>query len=94
MAVAIVYETHPKVTFGAFTFRKIGLTFTGVTGAEISTGLSNVIGAWYQPNGTDDHGIVYLNSASASTTEDDLGSVYIDSVTSDDTGFLYAYGAA
>lgn len=67
-------------------------TFTGVTGGEVKTGLSNVISARYTPQTTEDYGLIYPNSATASATEDDFGSCYIDGVTSGDIGILEVIG--
>ena len=66
--------------------------FDSVTGGEIKTGMANVEFASYSPFTSDNHGIVYSNSASASAVEDDFGSVYVDSVTSSDEGKLFVIG--
>lgn len=68
-------------------------TFTSVTGGEIKTGLNVVDGGWYMPQTSDDHGVLYKNSASASATEDDWGSFYVDGVTSNDVGFTLVIGS-
>lgn len=69
----------------------IELTFTGVTGGKVVTGLQNVVSAVYQPTKTDDHGYVKRNSSDASGTFE-AGSVYVDGVTSGDTGDLIVSG--
>lgn len=67
------------------------LTFTGVTGGEVKTGLANVVFAQYSPNKTDDHGVAYRNFSDAGSTAA-AGSVYVDGVTSGDTGRLMVIG--
>lgn len=68
------------------------VSFASVTSGETATGLQNVIFASYQPETSDDHGIINLNSATASETQDDPGSVFVSSVTSDDNGVLLVIG--
>ena len=92
MALTSTVRGKNVVVAGNVKRKYFDLTFTSVTGGEVKTGLSNVYFAVYVPSTTEDAGIVYLNSASASATEDDFGSVYIDGVTSDDTGYLMVEG--
>ena len=68
------------------------IDFDSVTGGLIQTGLSRVISATYDPQTSDDHGIVYINSTTASETEDDPGDVYVDGVTANDIGRLRVVG--
>lgn len=70
----------------------IDLTFTSVTGGEVKTGLSQVDFASYSPATSDDHGIVYVNYSDTGSTVSG-GSVYVDGVTSNDTGKLFVFGA-
>lgn len=76
---------------GNYVLKIIDCNFASVTAGEVITGLSNVVGSWYQPNVSDDHGINYNNYSDAGSTAKP-GSVYIDGVTSDDTGQLFAIG--
>ena len=68
------------------------LTFTSVTAGEVKTGLHDILYASYTPTKTATSPVVYINSASASAVEDDLGSIYLNGVTSGDTGMLFIIG--
>jgi len=92
MALTTAVRGPNLINLGAVKLKIIKCTFTSVTGGEVKSGFGQVIGAIYQPETSDDHGVVYMNSASASATEDDFGSVYVDGVTSDDVGYLYIIG--
>jgi len=92
MALTTAIRGPNVINLGAVKMKIIKCTFTSVTGGEIKTGFGQVIGALYQPETSDNHGVVYMNSASASATEDDYGSVYVDSVTANDVGYLYVIG--
>lgn len=65
------------------------INFASVTGGVIATGFDSIVFCAYTPYTSDDHGILYKNSASASATEDDFGSFYIDGVTSSDKGMAF-----
>lgn len=92
MALTTAVRGPNVINLGAVKLKIIECTFTGVTGGEVKTGFGQVIGALYQPETSDDHGQVYMNSATASTVEDDFGSVYVDGVTQNDVGYLYVIG--
>lgn len=76
---------------GSMQVKVFKLTFTGVTGAEIKTGFNNVVFATYSPRTSDNWGIVYPNYSDGGTTEK-FGSVYVDSVTAADVGYLMVFG--
>jgi len=80
------------ITIGNYRGVVIDCNFAGVTGAEIKTGLASVKFAVYVPATSDDHGITYLNYSDAGSTVLG-GSVYVDGVTSNDTGKLLVIGA-
>lgn len=82
-----------RILAGNVVMETYDLSFTSVTGAGVTTGLSNIYACIYSPSTSDNHGIAYKNSASASETEDDSGVCYIDSVTSSDNGVLLVIGA-
>jgi len=67
------------------------ITFTGVTGGAVVTGLGRVIGSQFQPTSHDNHGIVYDNYSDTGSTAKD-GTVYIDSVQNGGTGKLLVIG--
>lgn len=92
MALTTTIRGPNVINLGAVKMKIFKCTFTSVTGGEVKTGFAQIMGAWYQTQTTDDHGVLYMNSASASATEDDFGSVYVDSVTSNDVGYLYVIG--
>lgn len=68
------------------------LSFASVTSGETKTGLKQVDFAAFTNETTEAQGLVNKNSASASETEDDLGSVFISGVTSNDNGVLFVIG--
>lgn len=82
-----------SIPLGKFKMVTYTVTLTDVTSGECVTGLNNVVHAWAQDTKTDAEALlVSPNSASASTTEDDLGSVFISGATSGDTVDLLILG--
>jgi len=67
-------------------------SFASVTAGTIVTGLNRVIFAEFSNETSDDHGIVNLNSATASETEDDPGQIHFSSVSSNDNGRVLIIG--
>ena len=90
MALSVTTK-DPRLTLGNAAAKVFDLTFTGVTGGKIPTGFGQVLFASYVPSTSDDHGIVYVNYSDAGTTTS-FGDVYIDGVTSNDTGKLLVIG--
>lgn len=80
--------------FGGLAVEIYEVDFASVTAGTVVSGLKKIFHAQYTPETTDDHGVVNKNSASASATEDDLGSCHISGVTSSDTGTLILFGLA
>ena len=90
--MAISATKKSDITLGNKLMKIYSLAFTSVTGGKVETGLQRVEAAIYSPQTSDDHGIVYINSATASETEDDFGDVYVDGVSSNDNGTLVVIG--
>jgi hypothetical protein len=67
------------------------LNFASVTSGQFKTGLNKVIFAAFNNDVTEDQGLVKLNKDSAGTGTEN-GSIYISSVTSNDTGTLIVIG--
>jgi len=89
MAFTATQKEHN--VFGSLKVKIFDLDFDSVTGGKISTGFNTVLYANYVPGVSDDHGIVYVNYSDAGTTASE-GDVYVDAVTSDDTGKLLVFG--
>lgn len=81
----------PIIKLGNVKCKIFDLTFTSVTGAKVSTSFENVLVAIYIPATSDKHGITYVNYSDAGSTQS-FGDVYVDGVTSDDTGKLLVIG--
>lgn len=77
--------------FGNLIVKVYDLNFDSVTAGEVKTGMGDVIFASYIPATSDKHGIVYHNYSDTGSTRA-AGSVYIDGVTSSDTGKLFVIG--
>lgn len=90
--MAISTTKIKDINFGNLKAQIHSIAFTSVTGGKIETGMQNVLFAAYIPSTSDDHGIVYRNSSTASETQDDFGDVYVDGVTPNDNGMLLVIG--
>jgi hypothetical protein len=90
--MAISSTKKSDITLGNKLMKIYTVDFDSVTGGLIPTGLQRVEAAIYIPQTSDKHGITYLNSATASETEDDFGDVYVDDVTANDNGTLVVIG--
>jgi len=92
MALTTATRGPNVINLGAVKLKMFTCTFTSVTEGEVKTGFGQVYAAWYQARDNDNAGQVYPNSATASSTEDDFGSVFVDSVASGDVGILTVIG--
>lgn len=90
MALSSTKTSH--ITMGNVVARTFDLTFTGVTAAEVLTGLGNILFASFVST-TDDAHDVYLNYSDAGTTRA-VGSVYINNVGAGAVGTLFVIGQA
>ena len=89
--MAFSATTTKKTVVGDIRLHIFAVNFAGVTGAELKTGLTNVMSAHFSPAVTEEAALVYLNYSDTGSTAAP-GSVYIDGVTSNDTGVVTVFG--
>jgi hypothetical protein len=92
MAASITSTQSPKIPLGGVYLQVLNVSFAAVTSGTFTTadhGFTNVVGAWFVNNTSDDHGITKINSDGSSTVR---GSVNVSSVTSGDVGQLFILG--
>ncbi len=90
--MALVSSKTSHITMGNVIARTFDLTFTGVTSAEVKTGLGQIHFATYAST-LDDAYDIYANYSDAGTTRK-VGSVFINNVGAGATGKLFVIGAA
>jgi hypothetical protein len=89
--MAFSVTTRKSDVMGSMQAKIFQCTFTGVTAGKITTGLSNVVAAFFQPEKNDDHGILYRNYSDAGVTAKG-GDIYIDGVAAGEVGTLMVFG--
>jgi hypothetical protein len=89
--MALVIAKKADEPISTMKFQVFDLTFTGVTGGLIETGLNQILSAIFSNRITEAAGIVYPNFGDAGVTAAN-GKVYVDSVNAADEGTLTVFG--